>query len=320
MERMQIWSTRGLAADRALTFWNEAISSAFLHVRTEPGGAHRNFQAQLQSLDLGSLSINQLHAQSYRVVCNTDDSRHDWVFLNLHQKGQCCLRQHGREQWAGPGTVSLNLGNSPFDFEFGDGVAMTCLRLPLSGAAARTGRLHDAAARPLPDGAGTRLLLGYVSHLLDNADTLQPWEAEQAANCLMDLLGLSLDSSPPPHADNRLGVREALFRRACAYLEAHLGDPELDLPRLCGHLQLAPRTLQTLFREQGTTFTHCLLEYRLQAADRLITSGSCSQLAQVAYAVGFADQSYFNRAFRRRFDMTPGERRLHQGVTAKRAT
>lgn len=308
MEQMKIWSTRGLAPDRALSFWNEAVSSAFLRVRTESRHRRQPFQAQLQSQSLGSLSVNRLHAQSYRVVCNTDDSRHDWVFINLHQQGKCRLRQHGREHWTAPGDISLNLGNSPFDFDFGDEVSMTCLRLPLSGATARTGLLHDAAARPLPDGAGTRLLTSYIGSLLHDFEALPLRQAEQAANCLLDLLALSLDGSPPEPAGHA-SVRAALYRRACAYIEAHLGDPELDLKRLSGHLQLAPRTLQSLFSEQGTTFTACLLECRLLAAERLIASGAGAQLAQVAYAVGFSDQPYFNRAFRRRFDMTPGERR-----------
>ncbi len=310
MEQMKIWSTRGLAPDRALSFWNEAVSSAFLKVRTEPRRSGQPFQAQLQSLSLGCLSINRLHAQSYRVVCNTDDSRHDWVFINLHQRGRCRLRQHGRDQWTAPGDISINLGNSPFVFDFDDQVAMTCLRLPLAGAAARTGLLQDAAARPLPEGAGTRLLTSYIDSLLRNADALPPRQAEQAANCLLDLLALSIDGADPQEQSGSASVRTALYRRACAYIETHLGNPELDLNHLSAHLRLAPRTLQHLFHAQGTTFTACLLEYRLLAAERLIAGGACGQLGQVAYAVGFSDQSYFNRAFRRRFDMTPGERRL----------
>lgn len=311
MEQMKIWSTRGLAPRRALSFWNEAISSAFLKVRTEPRHSSKTFQAQLQSLSLGSLSINRLQAQSYRVVCNTDDSRRDWVFINLHQRGECRLRQHGREQWASPGDISINLGNSPFVFDFEDRVAMTCLRLPLAGAAARTGRLHDAAALPLPDGAGTRLLRSYIDSLLHNAGALSARQAALATTCLLDLLALSIDGPGPPQAD-RAGIRAALYQRACACIDVYLGDAEFNIDRLSAHLEMAPRTLQGLFHEQGTTFTARLLESRLLAAERLIVDGAYAQLAQVAYAVGFSDQSHFNKAFRRRFDMTPGERRLKQ--------
>jgi len=309
MQQTKIWSTRGLAPARALSFWNEAISSAFLKVHTEPRHSSAAFQAQLQSLDRGSLSVNRLNAQSYRVVCNTDDSQHDWVFINLHQRGRCRLRQHGRDQWASPGDISINLGNSPFIFDFEEHVAMTCLRLPLSGAAARTGRLHDAAARPLPDDAGVRLLTSYIHGLLNNIDALYPQQAAVAANCLLDLLALSIDGPDPEQADSD-SIHLALYQRALGYMEASLGDPEFNIRKVSEHLKLAPRTLQKIFHRQGTTFTACLLDARLRAAERLIDNGTYPQLAQIAYAVGFSDQPHFNRAFRRRFGMTPGERRF----------
>ncbi|MCB5364334.1 AraC family transcriptional regulator [Pusillimonas sp. CC-YST705] len=308
MEQMKVWSTRGLAPSRALSFWNEAVSSAFLRVRTESRHSPQPFQAQLQSLSRGNLSVNRLHAQSYRVVCNTNDSHHDWLFINLHEHGRCRLRQLGREHWASPGDISLNLGNTPFDFEFDDQVAMSCLRVPLAGAAARSGLLHDAVARSLPGGAGTQLLRAYISSLLQNIQALSPSQAEHAANGLFDLLALSLEGADPKH-DDRAGVQAALYRRALAYIDAHLGEADLSLAHISAHLQLAPRTLQNLFQAHGTTFTACLLEHRLMAAERLISNDSRTLMAQVAYAVGFSDQSYFNRAFRRRFGMTPTERR-----------
>ncbi|MGE4335776.1 MAG: AraC family transcriptional regulator [Pigmentiphaga sp.] len=309
MTQLKVWSTQGLAPRRALTFWNEAVCSAFLSVRTESRRTAQPFRASLQSLDLGNLAVNRLRAQSYRVIRDAEGGSAGWVFVNLHQRGRCRLRQHGREHWVQAGGVSLNLGDAPFEFDFDGEVAMTCLRLPLSGLAARTNRLHDAAARPLAEGAATRLFLGYTRSLLANADALRPHEAGQAATCLLDLLALSIDGSGTPAPDTRASQRQALYRQAAAYLEAHLGDPALDLAALVGHLRIAPRTLQTLFREQGTTFTESLLEYRLAAAERLITGGARGSLAQIAYAAGFADQSYFNRAFRQRFGLTPGEHR-----------
>ncbi|MCK9510514.1 MAG: AraC family transcriptional regulator [Pigmentiphaga sp.] len=309
MTQLKVWDTRGLAPRQALTFWNEAVCSAFLDVRTESQRTARSFRASLQALDFGSLAVNRLRAQSYRVIRGTEGGSAGWVFVNLHQRGRCRLRQHGREHWIEAGGVSLNLGDAPFDFDFDGQVAMTCLRLPLSGLAARTGRLHAAAARPLAEGAATRLFMDYTRSLLANIDALRPHEAGQAATCLLDLLALSIDGSGASAPNTRASQRQALFRQASAYLAAHLGNPALDLAALAGHLRMAPRTLQTLFREQGTTFTECLLEHRLAAAERLLANDSGEPLAQIAYAVGFADQSYFNRAFRQRFGLTPGQRR-----------
>jgi AraC-like DNA-binding protein len=40
-------------------------------------------------------------------------------------------------------------------------------------------------------------------------------------------------------------------------------------------------------------------------------------IAALAYEAGFGDLSYFNRAFRRRFGMTPGEARMESVGTAR---
>src|SRR5471032_3662650 len=67
MGQLKVWSTEGLASDKALSFWNEAVCSAFLDVRTERGKNDYGFHAHLQSSDVGPLLVNRLQAQPYSV-------------------------------------------------------------------------------------------------------------------------------------------------------------------------------------------------------------------------------------------------------------
>lgn len=307
MSKLNVWSTEGLAEGQAMRVWNDAVSSAFLDVRTERVHAAHPFRARLQSLALGSLSVNTLEAQSYRVRHRPSATGDDgWFFVNLHRTGSCRLRQNGREQSIRETGISLNLGTSPFEFEFGDDVTMACLRLPVAGMAARTTRLQGAAARPLAPGAACELFSGYARALVHHAHSLRPQQAESAVVVLMDLLALAVDDGET-HTSTHASVRHELVRRACAYLDSHLGDADLDLARVAATLGLAPRTLQAMFQEQDLTFTHSLLERRLLAAQRQLGDGRHVRIGEVAYAVGFSDLSYFNRAFRQRFGMTPGE-------------
>lgn len=306
MGQLKSWSTEGLKTDQALAFWNDAVCSAFLNVQTKRERASSAFHASMQSHDLGSLALNHLQAQAYR-VSGGPGTEPQWAFINLHQAGHCRLRQHGREQYLEPGDVSINLGSTPFDFQFADGMRMTCVRLPYAGLAARTLRLHEAAARPLPSEGATALFLGYLRTLVANIEHMPPWQVEQAATCLMDLLAMAIDCHPSAGLPARVSMRDALYQSARLYLGQHYADASLSPATLAAHLNLAPRTLQALFQEHGTTVTESLLSLRLQAAERLLSRERHLLVADIAYHVGFSDLSYFNRAFRRRFGMTPRE-------------
>ena len=63
------------------------------------------------------------------------------------------------------------------------------------------------------------------------------------------------------------------------------------------------------FADAGTTFTEFLRQQRLARAYRLLGDPAQKDrnVADLAYAAGFSDLSHFNRAFRRRYGVTPRE-------------
>jgi AraC-like DNA-binding protein len=59
------------------------------------------------------------------------------------------------------------------------------------------------------------------------------------------------------------------------------------------------------FRDtMGTSFIDYLKDYRLAMAARLLSASDASIL-EIAEDVGFESLSYFNRAFKKRYGMTP---------------
>jgi len=117
--------------------------------------------------------------------------------------------------------------------------------------------------------------------------------------------------SLPPVA----GEREPLPVVRCRQMiHEELGNPELSVTVLAHRLGCNPDYLSHLFRRvRGERLTQYIEERRLLRAAELLqtTPGNHAPLSckEVAWASGFASQSYFIQRFKRRFNLVPLEYR-----------
>jgi len=88
-------------------------------------------------------------------------------------------------------------------------------------------------------------------------------------------------------------------------------ESEMSLGEIAARHQLSPRYIGMLFESEGTSVTEFVREERLKRARSMLLSPRFSgrRIAEIAFAVGFNDLSYFNRSFRRRFGHSPSELR-----------
>ncbi len=86
------------------------------------------------------------------------------------------------------------------------------------------------------------------------------------------------------------------------------GDPSLE--SVARELGMSDRSLQRHLGELGYTFSALADEVR-EATARLYLEQPDIALAEVGYLLGFADQSAFNRAFKRWTGSTPRQARVH---------
>ncbi len=156
---------------------------------------------------------------------------------------------------------------------------------------------------------GYRLLIGacYVS----TSDGVAPFVAAR------DALALARSERPlvllaPGCADavettiNRHGG--ATVERALAYMHAHLAE-NLSLADVAAAVGSAPSHLSRLFsRQGGDTFVHVFCRLRISAAKDLLRSGQY-RVKEVCSMVGFNDQAYFSRVFRKYEGVSPADYR-----------
>lgn len=99
-----------------------------------------------------------------------------------------------------------------------------------------------------------------------------------------------------------------VVRRICDQLEEHVERPWSinDLAREYG---FNPFYLSRLFKDEtGLCFTDYLMEKRMEKAARLMTDTNLT-IGEIGLSVGYNDQNYFSRVFKKRTKMGPREYR-----------
>lgn len=99
-------------------------------------------------------------------------------------------------------------------------------------------------------------------------------------------------------------------RQAMRYISDHYAQ-RLTLEIVAAHVHLSGCYFSTLFREVvGVSFREYLLRVRVEESKRLLLSPENISLTDIAISVGFPDQSYYCKAFKRVVGLTPGKYRL----------
>ena len=105
--------------------------------------------------------------------------------------------------------------------------------------------------------------------------------------------------------------RQARLDAIKADLRVNAGRSDLSLEQIAARHHVSPQYVRALFAHEHSSFSDYLLEQRLQRALARLCNphyAHCSVDA-IAYDAGFNNPSWFYRAFKRRFAMTPSDAR-----------
>lgn len=181
------------------------------------------------------------------------------------------------------------------------------LSLGCSQVAARVPRLGRAPFHHIPRNAPGALLFAGYANLLRHAPPEGDRARQTAANHIHDLIAVVLDGFVQGGTErNERSIRSARLQLIKKDILDRLHDPTLSVHCVAKRQGVTPRYVQLLFETDGTTFTEFLRDNRLALAfRRLGEDASRTSIAEIAFESGFADLSNFNRAFRRRYGVTP---------------
>ena len=104
------------------------------------------------------------------------------------------------------------------------------------------------------------------------------------------------------------GLSSDRLKRVREYIESHLND-RLTLADLAGVACLSPYHFSRSFKQAvGVGPQRYVMQRRLERAKALMRRTN-EPLAEIAYRVGFSDQSHLTSIFRRETGLTPGRYR-----------
>lgn len=101
---------------------------------------------------------------------------------------------------------------------------------------------------------------------------------------------------------------QKLIHQIASYIQRHLAE-KLTLEQVAREVHLSKSYLCRILKEElGCTFTEYTNRLRIERSKNYLYRSNLS-LAEIACAVGFDDQSYFTRIFKRMVGMPPGKYR-----------
>ncbi|MGH1373840.1 MAG: helix-turn-helix domain-containing protein [Cellvibrionaceae bacterium] len=101
---------------------------------------------------------------------------------------------------------------------------------------------------------------------------------------------------------------ESLARQVKRLIEPRLPSGDVGSIEIADSLHMSSRNLQRRLQEEGVSFKQLLSEVRQELSLRYLASSRYS-ISEIAYLLGFSDQSNFTRAFKRWFKISPSDKR-----------
>ena len=304
----RILSTDGVPLRERFSYWREAVCNAtagLFGTPTEAPPGVFSARAALRSCGPFRFAVAEAKtsyriARTHRDVANTP-SDHYAIYLQLSGETVSFRGEEAIQLYAG------DIGFcAPRPYRAVHGGRCAIAMVPRAMMERRAPWLRGRPHRKLASNA--RFANHLRLHMMEFVDDVAPLgetETSLLADSLCNLWALAAaEGIPSTRLEPELQI-EALL----AFCRENLHDADLSPQQAADHLGISVRTLHSRFRQIGLTFGHWLLENRLQGCSNALRDPNQQTLniSEVAYWWGFNDLSYFNKAFRAHFDMTPRE-------------
>lgn len=300
-------SDRPLASRQG--YWSQALQRGYYNfdVSTVPDFTEGRFDV----FNVGSLRIGKLESDATRVHRRPahvrDDGDNSFV-IQIPGSTPLWLTQGRNTRFVAPGAFGMVAAADEYIYEQRGHSSVVTLKIPAPMLAARFPMVGDYINAPTSaEDATSRLFVDFVHSFCRHAPLMDSSSAGTLIQHLIELLALSLTGGQEEASGS--AVHAAHRRKALTLLERQFRSADLRISDIAQQMRVSERYLQKIFAEVDQSLATVLRERRLAEAQRLLTrpgQGGLS-ITQIAYDAGFADSSYFCRAFKKELGMSPSD-------------
>jgi len=271
------------------------------------------FEATLWALP--GLGLSSVNCSSFHVWRTRDQIDSDDLVLNVTLAGGRSQRQHGREANIAEGEAVLLTCAATGDAIVSPETRFVSFRMPRDMLTPMVTDPHAGLCQTIPrNTAALHLLVSYANSLRNARALATPELRRLVTTHIYDLAALAIGATRDTAETARgRGVRAARLAAVKTDILANMLQPGLSIDAIAVRQGISPVYVRKLFEGDGTTFTEFILTQRLTRAHRMLGDPrfAGSTISAIAYDVGFADLSYFNRVFRRCYGITPSDVRAN---------
>ncbi|WP_413657991.1 helix-turn-helix domain-containing protein [Paraburkholderia phenoliruptrix] len=303
------FDTSAVMARERLAYYHDVICRLYCHVDLPSyRDGQEVFRARVTQKPLGNIGVGDIAAPGLDYVRTSSDlsrTPSDEFLASLLIQGTASLEQSGRQTVQNVGDIVLYDTARAFKYSFSSDYRIILLKIPRKQMLCRLSDAERLTAIALNGQSTMGALAGAVIRGAADIDAdLQPCAASKLAASVIDIFAASVETEFNG-AKGALERHGDVLQRAKNYIEANLGDSELDVEQVSKAIGVSRRTLNRIFAAHGTTAARWLWQKRLEASHASLTEGRSQHIADVAIACGFSDFSHFSRAFKKTYGIAP---------------
>lgn len=267
---------------------------------------------------VGSCSIIRLRSRTKlsfrRSLAHIREDATDVMVLWFVKRGSLNVSHQCGTSTARAGDFVITKSMSPFNIECrpDDDSVHEVLHVVLPTLMFRQFITHEVKAGFTVPASGREFLIAerMLTDVFEDADELaehiQQKLVEAALYVLTDAITHCEDLT-----QERQSLSEKRLQDVLRFVEIHLSDSKLNASMVAEACGISPRYLSHLLRQNGTSFSTLVWDWRLKTAHQWLskTQAHDISIAEIAFRVGFKSPAHFSRLFKRVYKTCPREYR-----------